>query len=220
MYELSPSLLSADFTKLGEEIREVEQGGARYLHIDVMDGNFVPCISFGMPVIKCIRPVTQMVFDIHLMIEKPERYIKDLAECGADIITIHAEACSHLDRVIQQIRDTGKRVGVSLNPATPLCVLDYVLDKVDMVLVMTVNPGFGGQKYLESCTVKIQRLREMIQDRGLQVDIEVDGGINDETIHTVLRAGANVIVAGSSVFDGNTGERVTKYLNVIKEYEV
>lgn len=160
-----------------------------------------------------------MVFDVHLMVENPERYIQDFADCGADIITVHAEACTHLDRVLQQIRDTGKKAGVSLNPATPLCALDYVLDKVDMVLIMTVNPGFGGQEYLESCTAKIQSLKEILQKRGLSADIEVDGGINDETIRTVLMAGANVIVAGSSVFGANTGEKVKKYLNIIKEYE-
>lgn len=207
---LSPSILSADFANLGAQIQEAGQAGAEYIHIDVMDGMFVPSISFGMPVIKSIRKMTDKVFDVHLMIKEPERYIDDFAACGADLITVHAESCLHLDRVIQQIRDKGLKVGVALNPATPLCVLDYVLEKIDMVLIMTVNPGFGGQKYIESCSGKIRELRKRINDAGLNVDIQVDGGINTETLPKVIEAGANVIVAGSAVFNGNITENVKK----------
>ena len=210
---LSPSILAADFKHLGE------QAGAQYIHIDVMDGMFVPSISFGMPVISSVRSVTQKVFDVHLMIQNPERYIEEFAKCGADLITVHAEACQHLDRVIQQIHDLGRKAGVALNPATPLNVLEYVLDKVDMVLLMTVNPGFGGQKYLDSCTRKITQLRSWLDEMGYDTDIEVDGGINKETIHTVLKAGANVIVAGSSVFGGEAGKNTEELLKIMKTYE-
>ncbi|MDO4454515.1 MAG: ribulose-phosphate 3-epimerase [Eubacteriales bacterium] len=216
---LSPSILAADFKQLGEQIQAVDRAGAQYIHIDVMDGMFVPSISFGMPVISSIRSATQKVFDVHLMIQNPERYIEEFAKCGADLITVHAEACQHLDRVIQQIHDLGRKAGVALNPATPLNVLEYVLDKVDMVLLMTVNPGFGGQKYLDSCTRKITQLRNWLNETGYDTDIEVDGGINKETIHKVLKAGANIIVAGSSVFGGDAEKNTEELLNIMKTYE-
>lgn len=220
MYILSPSILAADFKQLGDEIKKADKAGAGYIHIDVMDGDFVPSISFGMPVISSIRSVTAKVFDVHLMISDPERYIEDFAACGADLITVHAEACRDLDHTIQKIKKLGKKAGIALNPATPLSVLDYVLEKVDMVLIMTVNPGFGGQKYIESCTLKIARLRKLITERKLNVDIQVDGGIDRHTVRTVLDAGANVIVAGSAVFGEKTEENVKSFLEIFHSYEV
>lgn len=219
MYILSPSILAADFRNLGENITEAARAGAQYIHIDVMDGMFVPSISFGMPVISSIRCVTDRVFDVHLMVEDPDRYLDDFVKCGADILTVHAEACRHLDRTLEAIRSKGIKAGVALCPATPLNVLDYVWNKIDMVLLMTVNPGFGGQKYIPEMTEKIAKLRAEIGKRGLDIDIEVDGGINDRTIRTVLDAGANVCVAGSAVFGENIGENVKKYLAVMAEYK-
>ena len=198
--ELAPSILSADFTHLGEDILAVQRCGARILHFDVMDGLFVPSISFGMPVLKSIRPLTDMFCDVHLMIQDPGRYTDDFADAGADGITVHAEACVHLDRVLEQIHSRGLKTGVALNPATPLSVLDYVYDKTDMILLMTVNPGFGGQKLIPGVLDKIRQLRAILDRKGLPVSIQVDGGIHDETIDLVLDAGANVIVAGSAIF--------------------
>lgn len=208
MYQLCPSILSADFNRLGEQIKILEKEGVKILHIDVMDGDFVPSISFGMPVIKSIRKESKMFFDVHLMVTEPERYIRDFVECGADSITVHAEACEDLERTIELIRAAGVKVGVSIKPATPVNDISHLLDEVDMVLIMTVQPGFGGQTYLEECTEKIKELRELIDEEGLDTQIQVDGGINEETLSTVMEAGANLIVAGSYAFRENLAESV------------
>ena len=209
---LSPSLLAADFSRLAEDIRNVEEAGAQYLHLDVMDGAFVPSISFGMPVIQSLRKNSNMTFDVHLMIEDPDRYLDEFAAIGADILTVHAEACTHLDRTIQKIHQLGKKAGVALNPATPLSVIEWVLPEVDMVLLMSVNPGFGGQKYIPYVTDKIRALRAMMDGRGLETDIEVDGGVSLANVSSVLEAGANVMVAGSAVFRGDAAENVKAVL--------
>ncbi len=214
---LSPSILSADFARLGEQIRELDEAGAQYVHIDVMDGMFVPSISFGMPVMKSIRGCTERIFDVHLMIEEPVRYIHEFAEAGADLITVHAEACKHLDRTIEAIKEKGLLAGVALNPSTPLSEIEWILPKVDMVLIMTVNPGFGGQKFIPYTTEKVRALKKMIDAAGLKTDIEVDGGINHENVAEIMDAGANIIVAGSAVFKGDVTENVERFLDILNE---
>jgi ribulose-phosphate 3-epimerase len=198
---VAPSILSADFSKLGDEVKKAEDGKADWIHVDVMDGRFVPNLTIGMPVVKGIRPHTKLPLDIHLMIVEPDRYLEDFAKAGADMITVHAEACVHLQRTLSQIRALGKKAGVALNPGTSPDVLRYVLNDIDLVLVMTVNPGFGGQKFLESVLPKIREIRQMFDDAGLyEVNISVDGGITADTAALVFEAGANVVVAGNSVY--------------------
>ncbi len=216
---VAPSSVSADFKNLGAEIDSVTEAGAQMLHIDVMDGMFVPSISFGMPVISSIRSGSSSMFDVHLMIDEPERYIETFRECGADGITVHAEATAHLHRAIQQVKACGAKAGVALNPSTPLSVLDYVLPDLDMVLLMTVNPGFGGQAYIPAMTEKIRSLRQRLLQMGLDTDIEVDGGIDPNTLPAVLEAGANVIVAGSAVFKGDRAGNVRQMLAIMDRYQ-
>ena len=215
-YVLSPSILAADFNRLGDDIKAAEEAGAEYLHIDVMDGSFVPSISFGMPVIKSIRKNTGLLFDVHLMIDEPDRYLEDFKAAGADLITIHVEACRHLHRTVSHIREMGLKAGVALNPATPLESIKLILKDVDMVLIMSVNPGFGGQKFIPFTLDKIRELRRMKPE----LDIEVDGGINADNISVLLEAGANVIVAGTAVFAGDIKENIKKLLEKINEKNI
>ncbi|MBQ8592199.1 MAG: ribulose-phosphate 3-epimerase [Lachnospiraceae bacterium] len=215
MIKLAPSILAADYADLRNEIRKIEEAGASYLHLDVMDGHFVPAISFGMCVITSLRKITDIVFDVHLMITDPERYIEDFAKCGADIITIHVEACSCIDETIDKIHALGLKASIAINPKTPVEKIIPYLDKVDMILVMSVEPGFGGQKYIDDCTQKIVQVRQMIEERHLDVDLEVDGGIGKGNVKMVVDAGANVIVAGSAVFNGDVQQNVNDIMNAI-----
>ena len=217
MYILAPSILAADFGDLRKEVQTVAEAGAQYIHIDVMDGMFVPSISFGMPVIKSIRSCTDKVFDVHMMVEEPGRYAADLKEAGADLLCVHQEACCHLDRTINQIKELGMKAGVALNPATPVETLSCVLDQVDMILLMSVNPGFGGQKFIPYTVDKIKKLRAMLDERGLKTDIQVDGGVGLGNLKELMEAGANVFVAGSAVYKNDAAANVKAFLNIFEE---
>lgn len=214
---LAPSILSADCTILGEQIEDVKKGGARYLHIDVMDGMFVPAISFGMTVVGSLRKIKDIVFDVHLMVKEPIRYIEDFAKCGADIITVHLEACEDIKATLLKIHECGCKVGLSIKPGTPIAELMPWLELVDMVLVMSVEPGFGGQKYIEESTERIREVRKMITASGKVVDLEVDGGVNLSNVEMILEAGANIIVAGSAVFKGDVLQNTKDFMKKIAE---
>ena len=218
--KISPSILSADFTRLADQVREAEEAGVDYIHVDVMDGHFVPNITIGPVVVKALRPITKLPLDVHLMIENPEFYIEDFSKAGADIITVHQEATPHLHRTIKQIHDLGVRAGVSINPSTSVRTLDEIICDVDLILVMSVNPGFGGQSYIHSCTNKIRMVREMLDDRGVSADLEVDGGVNVDTVNEVISAGANAFVAGSAIFNdkNSVAENVSALREKIKTF--
>ena len=218
MLELSPSLLSADFTDLKSEIEVLDKNGVKYLHLDVMDGMFVPNISFGPMIIKQLRPLTNMVFDVHLMIEDPDRYVQNFKDAGAEILTVHYEACKHLHRTISYIKSLGMKAGVSLNPATNIEVLDYVLEDLDLVLIMSVNPGFGGQSFIPSAIDKIKNLKAKIRERNLNVIVEVDGGVKSTNVKDVIEAGADLLVSGSDVF-ADKENRIRAYKEIFKNYE-
>ena len=216
---LSPSILSADFSRLGEQIRELDEAGAQYVHIDVMDGMFVPSISFGVPVLESIRPATKLVCDAHLMVTEPIRYVEAFAKAGADLITVHLEACEDINATIEKIRACGCKVGVSICPDTPVISVKDLLKKVDMILIMSVHPGFGGQAFIPESLDKIRELKAMIDAEGLRVDIQVDGGIYTHNVEEVIEAGANVIVAGSAIFKGDTANNTKEMLEILKRYE-
>ncbi|MFT8320922.1 MAG: ribulose-phosphate 3-epimerase [Bacillus sp. (in: firmicutes)] len=206
MVKIAPSILSADFAKLGEDIQDVERGGADYIHVDVMDGHFVPNITIGPLVVEAIRPITKLPLDVHLMIENPDQYIPAFAKAGADIITVHVEACRHLHRTIQLIKEQGIKAGVVLNPSTPIDTIKHIIEDIDMVLLMTVNPGFGGQKFISNVVPKITEVRKLADHHNPELEIEVDGGVNAETAKICIEAGANVLVAGSFIY-GNTNRK-------------
>lgn len=219
MYILAPSLLGADFSKLNQQIEAVARAGAAYLHLDVMDGTFVPTLSIGMPLISAIRKCSDQFFDVHMMVMEPWRFIGELKEAGADLICVHQEACTHLDRTIHQIRDAGMKAGVALNPATPVAMLDCVLDQADMILIMSVNPGYGSQKFIPYTLNKIRQLRQILNERHLDVDIQVDGGVTLANVRQFLDAGANVVVSGSAVFKGDAEKNTRQFMEILNEYE-
>lgn len=219
MVILSPSMLSADFKELSKEIQKIEENGAKYLHFDVMDGIFVPNISFGMPVLKSIRSATNLVCDVHLMITEPIRYVEEFAKAGADIITVHLEACKDVDATIAKIKECGCKVGVSIKPKTPVSALEPYFEKIDMILIMSVEPGFGGQKFIPAALDKLAETKAMLDAKGLQVDLQVDGGITVQNIEEVIKAGANIIVAGSSVFKGDIETNMKDFMEIVNRYE-
>ncbi|HDR15011.1 MAG TPA: ribulose-phosphate 3-epimerase [Desulfobacteraceae bacterium] len=212
MKKIAPSILSADFTRLEEEIAAVEKAGADYIHVDVMDGRFVPNITIGPMIVEAVRRVTRLPLDVHLMIVEPDRFIDEFVQAGADVITVHAEASVHLHRILERIRKAGARAGISLNPATSPDVIEYVMENMDLVLIMTVNPGFGGQKFIESVLPKIEKIRKTVDARGLDIELEVDGGIGPDTIHRVSSAGADVFVAGSAIFGSGDYESTIRLM--------
>ena len=216
---IAPSILSADFKRLGEQLKETEAAGAEYIHFDVMDGVFVPSISFGMPVLASIKGHTQQVMDVHLMVTEPIRYVEDFAKAGADILTVHVEACENLVETVDKIHACGMKAGVSIKPNTPVSALEPVLDKTEMFLIMSVEPGFGGQAFIPESLDKIREVRAMLNEKNLETDIQADGGIYVENVREVLDAGANVIVAGSAVFRGDAGENTAKFMEILKSYE-
>ena len=218
-YILAPSILAADFKVLGQEIKKTEANGAAYLHFDVMDGMFVPSISFGMPVLASIHDATGQTMDVHLMVQEPIRYIEDFRKAGANLLTVHLEACEDVDATLGKIRECGLKTGLSICPETPAEKIEHLLAEIDMLLVMSVHPGFGGQKFIPESLDKIRRIRKMIEEQKLNVDIQVDGGIYLSNVREVLHAGANVIVAGSAVFNGNPAENTRAFMEILREYE-
>lgn len=216
--KIAPSILSADFARLGEEIKDVEMGGADYIHVDVMDGHFVPNITIGPLIVEAIRPITKLPLDVHLMIINPDQYVESFAKAGADIITVHVEACTHLHRTIQQIKALGIKAGVVLNPHTPVSMIEHVIEEVDLVLLMTVNPGFGGQSFIHSVVPKIKQVAHIIQEKKLDVEIEVDGGVTPETAKLCVEAGANVLVAGSAIYNQKNRQAAISDIRNVKGY--